>query len=121
MTRLTDEQIDALDRLEREATPGEWLVHIANHHNSGSWRAIGPVHEVAGADEMARRDSRFIAASRNHLRTLIDEVRRYREGLTSIAAWMERSGHERAAGDVLLFRDGQITRITAALDDKETP
>lgn len=89
MTRLTDEQLDDLDRLEREATPGEWAYAYQWDSYYAAYSALGPAHSAdapgigTAAHLAAIADARLIATSRNALRALIDEVREHRRRLAA--------------------------------------
>jgi len=59
--------LDALDRLEREATAGQWWV---SHHPDNAEHFIEP--EIGNIDEGNESDAALIALSRNHLRAFIN-------------------------------------------------
>ena len=79
---ITEEQLAELERLEREATPGPWLVE----DKRGWWRVRGPggvafddgsaCNEYNAECDADTRD--LIVAARNALPQLLAEVRRLR-------------------------------------------
>lgn len=82
---LTDEQLDELDRLEREADRDvPWIPHVGRHMNH--WvvdsQRLFCLADLTGQETSANTtceaDARLISASRNALRDLIDEVRAWR-------------------------------------------
>lgn len=80
---VTDEQIDELERLEREATPGYWSNTHDNCPRSngilcGSYWVVGNVGEGPCGDIMSTLDARLIAAARNALPALLAELRELR-------------------------------------------
>lgn len=80
---ITDEQIDELERLEREATPGYWSNTHDNCPRSngilcGSYWVVGNVGEGPCGDIMSTLDARLIAAARNALPALLAELRELR-------------------------------------------
>lgn len=80
---ITEEQLAELERLEREATPGPWLVE----DKRGWWRVRGPggvafddgsaCNEYNAECDADTRD--LIVAARNALPQLLAEVRRLRD------------------------------------------
>lgn len=71
MTKITPELLNELEALEQAATPGEWVENL-----SGTDIASVHAHGKAMAFVRYDLDATFIAASRNALPVLIQEVRR---------------------------------------------
>ncbi len=88
---LTDAEIDRILELEAKATPGPW-----REGGSGNPRVYGPDKcgpEVSGlvASFARYQDRPFIAAARNSIRSLAEEVQRSR-------ARIEAAPHESGCG-----------------------
>ena len=83
---ITEEQLAELERVEREATPGPW------RHKVYTWNVAEVVRLDHDGDEinittwLGRDDAAFIAASREALPALIQEVRRLRDAVESYEA-----------------------------------
>src|SRR5690554_4441481 len=81
--------LDNLERLEREATPGKWFAEVmcGDAREPTEIFASGPAHEVRGrgtvnharAGGNAAKDAKLIAALRNAAPALIAELRAARE------------------------------------------
>jgi hypothetical protein len=85
MTRLSDEHLDELLRMEEKATPEPWEASF-NVVSLDDCELLGPeIHEngdrvVIAADENSEPpDFQFIAAARNALRPLVEEIRELRK------------------------------------------
>src|SRR5690554_4314067 len=87
--------LDKLERLEREATPGKWFAEVMRDDAREPTEifASGPAHEVRGsgtenhprASGKAAKDARLIAALRNAAPALIAELRSARKRSAELA------------------------------------
>ena len=86
--RITDAELAELRRLHSAATGGdEWIVHTLDHETEA--RVIGSGWVVAKCDcagaDIVLRDAKLIAAARNALPRLLDEIARLRELVREVA------------------------------------
>jgi hypothetical protein len=90
---LASEQLDELEKLADQATPGPWAA--CTSYNELGAAAEGPFHEVLGdysesretwEDKLARAqlDAEFIAASREAVPRLIARVREFEYALQAM-------------------------------------
>ena len=76
MTQVTQEPIiDKLERLEREATPGEWGVNV---EGPATWIDRAD-HAVTVGQTLRTPDAALIVAMRNALPALLSQLREQRE------------------------------------------
>jgi hypothetical protein len=85
---LSDEQLDELERLTAEATPGPWTANIEEEAPIGGQSMIGldglpddfppDMYVYHDRETAPAADLKFIAAARNYMPRLIAELRRLR-------------------------------------------
>ncbi|AEP08929.1 hypothetical protein [Micavibrio aeruginosavorus] len=80
-------QLDALMELANGATPGPWETGEASWNEEGDAR-----YTLHGIKEVHAFDCQFIAASREAVPALIEEVKRFRKYVQIIA--MQKKVHE---------------------------
>jgi hypothetical protein len=80
---VTDLDIEALSKLEAEATPGPWCTAPGRVYRRDDMSAA-PICDVFGAP----LDAQFICASRNALRALLEKAKRLETMETDLRAWM---------------------------------
>ncbi|MDX1455916.1 MAG: hypothetical protein R3217_10720 [Gammaproteobacteria bacterium] len=76
--RLSDEALDQLEALFKQTTGGPWKSFVEGRdHSSGSdfIKTVNADIELYGA---TRADQDFIAAARNAMASLIEEIREHR-------------------------------------------
>lgn len=95
---MTPEQIAELERLEREATPGEWGVLIAPESH-GRWYEVyadGPQRVAVLSRANSDANGAFMTAARNALPSLLDSARdlaSLRAAVEALAGeWERRNG-----------------------------
>lgn len=83
--RLTDEELEELERLEQDATPGPWVFR---DDSCGEYRVLGPDCKLVFNKDFGglrrhlmpphEEDARLFVAARNALPSLLAEVRELR-------------------------------------------
>ena len=90
---MTDKQIDELLALEANATPGPWFEQyeydgsrtVAQMRSTDTTMCVNRACHVDGNPwEKTKENATLIAAARNNLRPLCEEVKRLREALEKI-------------------------------------
>ena len=116
--RITDAELAQLRQLHSAATGGdEWIVHTLDHETAA--RVIGNRWVVAKCDcagaDVVLRDARLIAAARNALPRLLDEIDR-------LNIERETYFHDAASvwGPQLESAHREITRLRQERDDFHT-
>ena len=129
---ITEEQLAELERLEREALPGPWMVYTSRDVDvrrelaelvDGTLGATADLHyvtgpldlapAVTGCGELSEHHAAFIVAARNALPQLIAEVRRLKE--ENAAPLRHGAAQERAriVSWLLKFRYGWARHFSA--------
>lgn len=72
---MTPEQLDELERLEAEATPGEWLLRELPRGHGFAIESEENTGNVGRAYNDESEDAQFIAALRNNAKALIEAAR----------------------------------------------
>jgi hypothetical protein len=118
MAELSEAELDALEALERAATPGEWW-HGEQFVGDDDYQAIlsgAPVPEDAPnyaqpdvvADDVGLADAIFITAARNALPALLASLRASREREARYRAALEYISERNYTGAATVARDALI-------------
>lgn len=97
--RLTDEQLAELERLEKEATPPPWRTESDGHFwLISEGEEPSPAQDdylgiVASKIVGEKANADIIAAARNVLPALLDEVRRLRDAVETAVRCNDRDAH----------------------------
>jgi hypothetical protein len=99
---LSEDELDVIERRAAAATPGPWVGWLESQHGIGGTSFIQlsadsedddeiyltrvtAGREVDGPNECTDADIAFIAAARQDIPRLVDEVKRLREALAQLA------------------------------------
>jgi len=99
--------LDALERLERKATPKPWSVENTTTANSNYACGSGPWILCDADDPRVLADAVLIAAARNALADLLAELRRLRELETDVIAYRLAVADERH-DDAIMMREALL-------------
>ena len=125
MSKLTQAEIDELQRKYEAATPGEWLAYWCEATGSNDWADKAMVYglQITSVDRtpaLWKRDADFIAAAHNNFPALIDAQRQLVEAEQKLARVREILGPEFDKGTPAYSNDVVYVRVKLRIEDVVT-